>query len=139
MPEWSLAPRPRRCGCPSSATVAATVNTAVHENVPIVSGRVRAEPIRSRESVSGGRMRQAHVVILTAITLEYQEALKVDAGAWEGSRWEEEKGPNGLPVAFRTFRGKGGRRLRVVVGLAGGMAGVAAANALIPLVETYRP
>jgi hypothetical protein len=35
-------------------------------------------------------MRQAHVVILTAIALEYRAAKQVDAGAWEGSRWEEE-------------------------------------------------
>ncbi|CAM3939657.1 tetratricopeptide repeat protein [Corallococcus exiguus] len=84
-------------------------------------------------------MRQAHVVILTAITLEYQEALKVEDGAWEGSRWEEEKGPNELPVAFRNFRGKGGKPLRVVVAQAGDMGGVAAANALLPLVEAYRP
>lgn len=84
-------------------------------------------------------MRHAHVVVLTAIALEYQEALKVEDGAWEGSRWEEEKGPNGLPVAFRTFRGKDGRPLRVVVGQAGNMAGVAAVNALLPLVEAYRP
>jgi tetratricopeptide (TPR) repeat protein/nucleoside phosphorylase len=84
-------------------------------------------------------MRQSHVVILTAITLEYQEALKVEDGAWEGSRWEEEKGPNELPVAFRNFRGKGGKPLRVVVAQAGDMGGVAAANALLPLVEAYRP
>ncbi len=84
-------------------------------------------------------MRQAHVVILTAITLEYQAAKKVDAGAWEGSRWEEEQGPNGLPVSFRTFRGKGGRPLRVAVAQAGGMAGVATVNALLPLVEACRP
>jgi tetratricopeptide (TPR) repeat protein/nucleoside phosphorylase len=84
-------------------------------------------------------MRQAHVVILTAITLEYQAAKKVDAGAWEGSRWEEETGPNGLPVAFRTFRSKGGRPLRVAVAQAGGMAGVATVNALLPLVEACRP
>jgi hypothetical protein len=51
-------------------------------------------------------MSHAHVVILTAITLEYRAALQVNTGAWEGSRWEESKGPNGLPVAFRTFRGK---------------------------------
>jgi hypothetical protein len=66
-------------------------------------------------------MRRCDVVILTAITLEYQAALKVEAGAWEGSRWEEEKGPNGLPVSFRTFRGQGGRPLRVAVAQAGDM------------------
>lgn len=79
-------------------------------------------------------MSQAHVVILTAVSLEYQAAKQVDAGAWEGSRWEEATGPNGLPVAFRTFRGKAGRPLRVVIAQAGGMAGVATVNALLPLV-----
>jgi nucleoside phosphorylase len=42
-------------------------------------------------------------------------------------------------VAFRTFRGKGGKPLRVAVAQAGGMAGVAAVNALLPLVEKYQP
>ena len=84
-------------------------------------------------------MRQVHVVVLTAIALEYRAAKQVDAGAWEGSQWEEESGPNGLPVAFRTFRGKGGKPLRVVVAQAAGMAGVATVNALLPLVERYKP
>jgi tetratricopeptide (TPR) repeat protein/nucleoside phosphorylase len=84
-------------------------------------------------------MRQPHVVIVTATTLEYQAAKQVEAGAWEGSRWEEEPGPNGLPVAFRTFRGKEGKPLRVAVAQAGGMAGVATVNALLPLVEKYQP
>jgi tetratricopeptide (TPR) repeat protein/nucleoside phosphorylase len=84
-------------------------------------------------------MRQVHVVILTAIALEYRAAKQVDAGAWERSQWEEETGPNGLPVAFRTFRGKGGKPLRVAVAQAGGMAGVATVNALLPLVEKYQP
>jgi nucleoside phosphorylase/tetratricopeptide (TPR) repeat protein len=84
-------------------------------------------------------MRRAHVVILTAIKLEFDAALEVSDGAWPGSQWEQEPGPNGLPVAFRTFRGKGGRPLRVTVGQAGNMAGVAAVNALLPLVETYQP
>ncbi|WP_235216713.1 tetratricopeptide repeat protein [Archangium violaceum] len=78
-------------------------------------------------------------MILTAITLEYRAALQVEAGAWTGSRWEEEKGPNGLPVAFRTFYGKGNRGLRVAVAQAGDMGGVAATNALLPLVAEYRP
>ena len=84
-------------------------------------------------------MRRADVVILTAITLEYQAALQVEAGAWEGSQWEPQQGPNGLPVAFRTFRGKGGRGLRVAVAQAADMGAVAATNALLPLVEAYRP
>lgn len=76
--------------------------------------------------------RQADVVILTAITLEYQHALKVNAGAVPGSVWEQETGPNGLPVAFRSFTRKEGRPLRVAVALAGDMGAVAATNALLP-------
>src|SRR5688572_29522531 len=83
-------------------------------------------------------MRPAHVVILTALKLEYDAVLKVSAGAWPGSEWVRETGPNGLPVAFRTFRGKGGRPLRVAVGQAGNMAGVAAVNALLPLVDACK-
>ncbi len=79
------------------------------------------------------------MVILVAITLEYQAALQVETGAWEGSQWEEQTGPNGLPVAFRTFHGKGERPLRVAVAQAGDMGGVAATNALLPLVAAYRP
>ena len=90
-------------------------------------------------STSGGGTRRVDVVILTAITLEYQAALQVEAGAWVGSRWEQEKGPNGLPVAFRTFYGKGSRGLRVAVAQAGDMGGVAATNALLPLVADYSP
>ena len=85
------------------------------------------------------KRRWAHVVILTAIPLEYQAAKKVDAGAWEGSPWEEERGPNGLRVAFRTFRGKGGQRLRVALAQAEDMGSEAATNALLPLVEAYQP
>ncbi|WP_239014962.1 hypothetical protein [Archangium violaceum] len=83
--------------------------------------------------------RKVRVVILTAITLEYQAALQVEAGAWEGSHWEEETGPNGLPVAFRTLRGKGGRPLRVAVAQAGDMGAVSATNALLPLVQRHGP
>ncbi|WNG55263.1 tetratricopeptide repeat protein [Archangium gephyra] len=90
-------------------------------------------------STSGGDTRRVDVVILTAITLEYQAALQVEAGAWVGSRWEQERGPNGLPVAFRTFYGKGNRGLRVAVAQAGDMGGVAATNALLPLVAAYSP
>jgi hypothetical protein len=72
--------------------------------------------------------RQVDVVILTAITLEYQQALKVDAGAVPGSVWEQEPGPNGLPVAFRSFTRKEGRPLRVAVAQAGDMEAVAATN-----------
>ncbi|WP_240486447.1 tetratricopeptide repeat protein, partial [Hyalangium minutum] len=85
------------------------------------------------------KRRWAHVVILTAIPLEYQAAKQVEAGAWEGSHWEEERGPNGLRVAFRTFRGQGGRPLRVALAQAEDMGSEAATNALLPLVEAYQP
>jgi len=90
-------------------------------------------------SAGGESTRGVHLVILTALTLEYQAAKQVEAGAWASSRWAEHQGPNGLPIAFRTFQGKGGRPLRVVVAQAGDMGAVAATNALLPLVEAYRP
>jgi len=95
----------------------------------------------STGDVSASRVsaRVVDVVFLVAITLEYQAALQVDAGAAPGSRWEEEPGPNGLPVAFRSFQGRGRRPLRVAVARAGDMGAVAATNALIPLVQAYRP
>jgi hypothetical protein len=71
--------------------------------------------------------------------LEYQQALKVDAGALAGSRWEEETGRNGLPVAFRDFARGAGRPLRVAVAQAGDMGAVGATNALLPLVNAYQP
>jgi hypothetical protein len=90
-------------------------------------------------SMSGKSRREADVVILTAIPLEYQAVLEVGAGACEGSRWEEEKGPNGLPVAFRAFQSGSGRPLRVAVARAGDMGAVSATNALLPLVDALRP
>jgi nucleoside phosphorylase/tetratricopeptide (TPR) repeat protein len=83
--------------------------------------------------------RRVDVVLLTAITLEYEAAKRVEAGAVEGSRWEEHPGPNGLPVAFRSFHHKSGRPLRVALAQAGGMGAEAALNALLPLVQRYRP
>ena len=88
---------------------------------------------------SGGGVQRADVVILTAIPLEYEAAKQVRAGAWKGSLWNEETGPNGLLVAFRTFRGKDGQPLRVALAQAGDMGAVAATNALLPLVEAYQP
>jgi len=38
-------------------------------------------------------MRRAHVVILTAITLEYEAVLEVSAGAWPESKWESKTMP----------------------------------------------
>jgi len=90
-------------------------------------------------AASGGSIHRADVVILTAIPLEYEAAMQVRAGAWKGSLWDEGTGPNGLPVAFRTFRGKDGQPLRVALALAGDMGAVAATNALLPLVEAYQP
>lgn len=90
-------------------------------------------------STSGEVVSTVDVVILTAITLEYQSLLRVDAGALPGSKWERAQGPNGLPVASRIFEGKGGQQLRVLAAQAGDMGAVAATNALLPLVEKYRP
>lgn len=83
--------------------------------------------------------RVVDIIIITAITLEYQAVLQVNAGAWPGSTWEQKFGPNGLPVAIRAFRARDSQRLRVAVTQAGDMGAVAATNALLPLVRAYRP
>ncbi|MDC0678849.1 tetratricopeptide repeat protein [Sorangium atrum] len=79
------------------------------------------------------------MVILVAITLEYKAALQVEEGALPESRWEQEEGPTGLPVAFRSFQGAGGRPLHIALAQAGDMGAVAATNALLPLVQEVRP
>lgn len=85
-------------------------------------------------------MRRADVLIVTAIELEYRAALEVDEGAAVDSAWEEERGPNGLPVAYRTFRAEGdGAPLRVAVVSAADMGDVAAVNAVLPLVAALQP
>lgn len=47
--------------------------------------------------------RRADVVILTALRFEYDAVLQVEADAVQGSTWEHATGPNGLPLAFRSF------------------------------------
>jgi len=83
--------------------------------------------------------RRADVVILTAIRLEYDAVLKVDAGAVQGSTWERTTGPSGLPLAFRSFDVPTGRPLRVAVAVAADMGATAATNTLLPLVEALKP
>lgn len=75
-------------------------------------------------------MRKVDVVVLTAITLEYKAVRQVGAGAVEAN-WEEQKGPNGLPVVFRSFHRGKGRPLRVALAQAGDMGAVAATNTLL--------
>jgi tetratricopeptide (TPR) repeat protein/nucleoside phosphorylase len=78
------------------------------------------------------------IIILTALTLEYQAVIKVDAGARSGSSWEGETF-DGLPIAFREFEGRNGLALRVAVAQPGDMGAVAALNVLAPLVQKFRP
>nr|AHE14553.1 tetratricopeptide repeat family domain protein [uncultured bacterium] len=91
-------------------------------------------------STHEGRWGSVDVVILAALSLEYEAARQVDAGAIEGSQWEEERRPNDLRVAFRAFHGKkGSRPPRVAVGLTTAVGTVGTITALFPLVEEYRP
>lgn len=78
------------------------------------------------------------VVVLTAIALEFQAVLKVEAGADPG-RWRVAESTEGLPLATRVFRGKRGTRLRVAATQAGDMGAVAAVNALLPVVVRHSP
>lgn len=79
------------------------------------------------------------MVILTAIRLEFDAVLKVDAGAVPASAWEPVPGPSGLPVAFRPFVVERGRPLVVAVAVAPDMGATAAVNTLLPLVERLQP
>lgn len=83
--------------------------------------------------------RTADVVVLTAIRLELDAALAVEAGAVPGTSWEVVDGPSGLPVAFRPFEGAGERPLRIAVAVSPDMGATAAVNTLLPLVEALRP
>jgi nucleoside phosphorylase len=87
----------------------------------------------------GDAERRVDVVIMTAIRLEFDAVLKVDAGAVSGSTWEPGFSPSGLPVAYRSFAAASGRPLRVAVAVSADMGGTAVTNALLPLVERFRP
>ena len=83
--------------------------------------------------------RQVDALIVTAIKLEYDNVLKVDAGAWPGSSWEVRRGPLGFDVAFRTFKGANEQPLEVAVTWTVDMGGVATALTAGPLIEAYSP
>jgi hypothetical protein len=68
--------------------------------------------------VNQGNTREVDVVIVTAIRLEFDAVLQVDADASPGSTWEDGRGPSGLPVAFRSFVVPNRRALRVAVAVA---------------------
>jgi nucleoside phosphorylase len=90
-------------------------------------------------SVWDAATQRADVVILTALRLEFDAVLAVDAGAVSGSAWEIAAGPRELPVAFRSFVGDGGAALRVAVAVSADMGATAAVHALLPLVEVLQP
>lgn len=101
---------------------------------------VATPTLRRTVAPAGGDVR-ADVLIVTALTLEYDAVLRVDAGAVDGSAWVEHAGPNGLRYAVRPFASASGagRPLRVAVVCAVDMAGQAAANVVLPLLEQLRP
>jgi nucleoside phosphorylase len=85
------------------------------------------------------RTRRVDALILTAIRLELDAVLCVDAGAVPNTNWEMSSGPSGLPVAFRSFVVESGPPLRVAVAVAPDMGATAAVNTLLPLVDTLAP
>ena len=86
-----------------------------------------------------GTMRHADAVIVTAINLEYKAVLEVSDGAVAGTKWDEVQQPSGLPLAFRSFTGRGGIPLTVAITQAPNMGATAAANALLPLLPLLMP
>lgn len=85
-----------------------------------------------------GENESADVVVLTAIKLEYEAVLQVDAGAVPGSSWAVRL-EHGLPVASRAFSGRDGRPLRITVARAPDMGIALALSVLIPLVDRLKP
>jgi nucleoside phosphorylase len=107
-----------------------------------ISGREESlPPAREPDAISGWSRgtRPVDVVILTAIRLEFDAVLQVDAGAVPGSAWERATGPSGLPVAYRSFVVGSGRPLRTAVVVAPDMGTTAAVNTLLPLIEALAP
>jgi nucleoside phosphorylase len=82
---------------------------------------------------------RADILIVTAIPLEFDAVLKVDAGAAPGSVWIEDKQTNGVAMAYRSFLPPGGQPLEVAVAVAGDMATAALLSALIPLIDQLHP
>lgn len=66
----------------------------------MVNGQVGTERFVSQW---GAPTHRTDVVIATAIRLEFDAVLAVDAGAVPGSAWETIAGPSGISVAFRSF------------------------------------
>jgi nucleoside phosphorylase/tetratricopeptide (TPR) repeat protein len=79
------------------------------------------------------------VLIVTAVEIEYQQALLVETGAWPESVWERHPGPSGFEIAFRTFRTNDGSPIRFGLTRAHGMGGVEAVNVALPAIAAYRP
>lgn len=91
---------------------------------------------------TGSDVMRADVLIVTAIQLEYDAVLKVEAGAVAGSSWVTHKDVNGLPYAVRSFvlASEGSSRpLRVAVTCAPAMGDVAAVSVALPLMGVLRP
>ncbi len=93
-----------------------------------------SQATKNAESVA---LNSLDVLIVTAVKEEYDEALKVDAGALDP--WRFEMGPTGFEVAFRTYRTAKEAPMRVALTRALEMRGVAAANAAWPLINLYKP
>ncbi len=111
--------------------------TAVHRHASLTA-HVNGEEMMGVD-VNLGKIREVDVVIVTAIRLEFEAVLQVDAGAVPGSIWELASGSSGLPVAFRSFVVPNHRALRIAVAIAPDMGATAAVNTLLPLVEQLRP
>lgn len=83
---------------------------------------------------------QVDVVLLTALTLEFEAVLQVSDGLASEGAWREETNPTtGLPIAFATFSRRAKPALRVAVAHAGGMGVMNAGVRLYDLVKEFKP
>ncbi|MEP7126259.1 MAG: hypothetical protein ABJE95_35335 [Byssovorax sp.] len=79
------------------------------------------------------------VLIVTAVELEYAQALLVDTGAWPDRAWERRQEPSGVEIAFRTFRAKDGSRMRFALTRADNMGGVETVLSALTAMKSHAP
>ena len=131
---------PEKTALPVEATGAAR---SPLDSASVPAARIRTAGAAPSQGVRPGIADGAHdrvdVIVLTAIALEYRAVLQVEAGAWDATPWRPSTTREGLPLAFRTFLGRGGAPLRIALTQAGEMGMLAAAGTLAPLIEAYAP
>ena len=86
---------------------------------------------------TAGVGQRVDVVVVTALTLEFEQALNVDEGAI--TKWHKESGPYGFEVAIRTYLTRSERPMRVAITRAPQMRSVATTAVAMAFIAKYAP